>query len=463
MRELGVPGASFALTDRKGTFHSAGIGVRELGKPAPVDADTEFLIASNTKGLATLLLAKLADEGKLRWDQPVTQLYPDFRLGSAETTSKVLVKHLVCACTGLPRKDLQVILNSDPDAAAKDTFVQLAATQPTSGFGEVFQYNNLMAAAAGYVGAHLLHPDMELGAAFDRSMDEKIFGPLGMKATTFDFATAMRGNWARPHADSIANQPTVTLGSGMGLNRAFTRYAGAGGAWSSANDLAKYVRFELNEGKLDDGRQWVTKANLMQRRVPTVPVGEDRFYGMGLQVDRDYGIDIVHHGGSLAGYKSDILILPDAGIGAVLLTNADNGQAMLRPFQRRLLELLYDGKPEAAAEVAATAKRNRAEIAKEAELVQQVPDSAAVAALAPAYVNEDLGRIDVARSGNGVTFRFRTLSSAMGTKKNEDGSVSFIALDPTILFWPITVGEREGLKVLFVRDGQHEFVFTPTV
>ena len=462
MKELGIPGASFALTTRAGTIFSAGLGVRELGKPVTVDADSQFLIASNTKGMATLLLAKLVDENKLRWDQPVTEVYPNFRLGSAETTSKVLVKHLVCACTGLPRKDIQVLLNSNPNAAASDTFVQLAATEPTSKFGEVFQYNNLMAAAAGYVGAYLVHPDIELGQAFYRSMDEKVFAPLGMTATTFDFDRAMSVNWARPHADAISGNPEPILNAGMKLNYAFTRYAGAGGAWSSANDLIKYVRFELNEGRTDDGKQYVTAKNLLQRRVPNVPVGEDKTYGMGLETNSEYGVDVVHHGGSLGGYKSDIMLIPSADIGAVLLTNSDNGQMLLRPFMRRLLELLYDGKTEAATDVAAAATRSKAELAKERERVSAVPDAAAVKALARTYINADIGRLEVTRSGTAVNFQFESFGSPMGTRKNDDGTMSFVATDPTILFLPLVVGTKDGKRALIVRDSQHEFAFVET-
>jgi hypothetical protein len=87
-----------------------------------------------------------------------------FRLGSEETTRKVLVKHLVCACTGLPCKDMQWVFYTTPGTKPAKTCVQLAATQPTSGFGEVFQYNNLMASAAGYLAAHILYPSMELAA-----------------------------------------------------------------------------------------------------------------------------------------------------------------------------------------------------------------------------------------------------------------------------------------------------------
>ena len=459
MAELGIPGASFALTTGAKTIYSTGVGVRLLGDPTPVDADSEFLIASNTKGLATLLLAKLVDEGRLRWDEPATEAYPTFRLGSDATTRKVLIKNLVCACTGLPRKDMQVLFNSDPGAAASDAFVQLAATEPTSGFGEVFQYNNLMAAAAGYIGGHLVHPEMKLDDAFYRSIDEKVLTPLGMTATTFEFKRAMASDWARPHADAIDGKPAPILDAGMKLNYAFTRYAGAGGAWSTANDLIKYVRFELNEGKLDDGTQYVSAKNLLQRRVPNVPIGEDATYGMGLMVDRSYGVEVVHHGGSLGGYKSDIIVIPAADIGAAILTNADDGQMLLKPFLRRILELLYDGKDEAAGDVKTAAARSHAELATERARVSVTPDAAAVTALAHNYSNPELGSIKVTRTASGVDFALRNFTTPVGTRKNDDGTLSFVMLDPTFLFEPLVVGSDAGKPILIARDGQHEFKF----
>lgn len=115
---------------------------------------------------------------KLAWDQPVIELYPAFRLGNPDTTKQVLVKHLICACTGMPRQDMEWLFefkNSTP----KTVFNLLSTMQPTSKFGEVFQYSNLMAAAAGYVGGHLASPDMELGPAYDKAMQTRILILLG--------------------------------------------------------------------------------------------------------------------------------------------------------------------------------------------------------------------------------------------------------------------------------------------
>ena len=129
MSALKIPGVAFALVDHGKVVFEGGFGERELGRGQPVDAHTRFMIASNTKGLTTLLLARLVDEGKLSWDEPVTDAYPDFRLGSPETTNRVQIKHLVCACTGLPRNDREWIFNTPRGTPPSATFAKLAQLQ----------------------------------------------------------------------------------------------------------------------------------------------------------------------------------------------------------------------------------------------------------------------------------------------------------------------------------------------
>ena len=456
MKELGVPGASIALIDGGKVVFEGGFGVRELGKPDRVDENTLFMAASNTKGMTTLLLAELVDEKKLRWDEPVTEAYPAFKLGDPETTKKVLVKNLICACTGLPRQDLEWIFEFK-QATPESSLALLGTMQPTSKFGEVFQYSNLMASAAGYIGAHLVYPNKELGAAYDEAMQRKIFDPLGMKSTTFDMARALHGNHASPHGDDIDGKPSL---ASMAFNYAVMPHRPAGGVWTSAHDLIRYVQLELAQGKLPDGKQLVSPENLLTRRAPQIPTGEDSAYGMGLSVDRTWGIPVVHHGGSMAGFKSDIMFLPDAGIGAVVLTNSDNGGMMLRPFMRRLLEIVFDGKPEAAGDVAAAAARHKAYLAKERERLVVPADQSLVTQLAMRYQSKELGQLDVLTSGGATTFDFGEWTSKVASRKNDDGTVSFITIDPTNEGFEFVVGERTGNRALVIRDGQHEYVFT---
>jgi CubicO group peptidase (beta-lactamase class C family) len=456
MQELGIPGASMALIDGGKVVYEGGFGVRALGKPERVDENTLFMAASNTKGMTTLLLSELVDEKKLKWDEPVTEVYPSFKLGDADTTKKVLVKHLICACTGLPRQDLEWIFGFK-NATPESTLALLGTMQPTSKFGEVFQYSNLMAAAAGYIGAHLVYPNRELGVAYDEAMQEKIFDPLGMKSTTFDYARALAGNHASPYGDDVDGKPTMAK---MALNYSFVPARPAGGMWTSAHDLIRYVQLELALGKLPNGKQLVSSENLLMRRAPQIALGEDHSYGMGLMVDSTYRVPVVHHGGSLAGYKSDFDFLPDFGIGAVILTNSDNGRMLMGPFRRRLLEVVFDGKLEAAGDVATSAARHTAALAKERERLVVPADQALVAGLAKRYSSKELGELEVLSQGGVTTFDFGGWGSIVASRKNDDGTISFITIDPTDGGFEFVVDERAGKRVLIIRDAQHEYIFT---
>src|SRR5262249_56292345 len=113
--------------------------------------------------------------------------------------------------------------------------------------GEVFQYSNLMASAAGYIGAHLVYPGKELGAAYDEAMQHKIFDPLGMKSTTFDMKRALSGNHASPHGDTIDGKPSV---ANMAFNYSVMPHRPAGGVWTSAHDLIRYDQLHLPPANL---------------------------------------------------------------------------------------------------------------------------------------------------------------------------------------------------------------------
>jgi CubicO group peptidase (beta-lactamase class C family) len=455
MEKLKVPGVGFSLIDGGKIVYEGGIGVRELGKPAPIDADTLFIAASNTKALGTLLLAELVDEKKLRWDEPATEAYPPFKLGDAATTQSVLIKHLVCACTGMPRQDLDWIFDNGHETP-ESAMLKLGTMQPTSKYGEVFQYSNLMAAAAGYIGGSIAVPKTELGKAYDEAMQVKVLNPLGMSRSTFDFKKAMQGDYARPHDVDIDGQ--LALGE-MTLNYTIISLRPAGGIWTSAHDLSQYVMMELANGKLPNGHRLVSEQNLLERRKPNVVVGADVDYGMGLMVDKRWGATVIHHGGDLEGYHSDMMWLPEYNVGAVILTNSDTGYALRAPFLRKLVELMFDGKPEASAQLAAAAAQIEADRVKARTRLDVPAAEAAVAALAPNYRNDVLGNIAVAREGKAVYFKMGNIRSTVVSRKNDDGTISFITITPTMQGFEFVVGLRDNRRALIIRDAQHEYVF----
>ncbi|MEX2262919.1 MAG: serine hydrolase domain-containing protein [Bryobacteraceae bacterium] len=456
MKKLDVPGVSVAFIENGKIVHEGGHGVKELGKPGTVDAHTLFMAASNTKGMTTLLLAKLVDEGKVKWDDFVTKAYPRFKLGDAQTTEQVRIEHLICACTGLPRQDLPWLFEFRKATAAV-SMEMLGKMQPTSGFGEVFQYSNIMASGAGYVAAYLYNPKLELGAAYDEAMRKKIFEPLAMKSTTFDYARALKGNHASPHSYDVNGKQLV---ASMDLNYSVHPHRPAGGVWTSAHDLIRYVQLELAKGKLPNGKVLVSETSLLARRKPYVKVGAHGSYGMGLQVENRWGTPVVFHGGSLFGFKSDILFLPEHGVGAVILTNADTGGLMLGSFRRRFLEVLFDGNPEAAEDLAKAAENYRAVQAKFRERLVVPADEEAIGRLAARYTSPELGELAVRRQKSSTVFDLGEWRSSVASRKNDDGTISFMTIDPGGAGFEFVESKRNDKRALIVREGQHEYIFT---
>ncbi len=449
-----VPGVAFGVVQNGKLVYAGGLGQRALGDPTPVDADTRFMVASNTKAMVTLMLARLVDQRKLDWEAPAVKLWPQFRLGNADTTSKVRVKHLICACTGMPRQDFEWLLEFQQMTPA-GAMTLLGTMQPTSGFGELYQYSNPMAAAAGYLGGHLLFPDMELGAAYDRAMQQQVFEPLGMKSTTHDFAVAQRGNAATAHAPDVDGRPAVAVGE---ANLSIRPMRPAGGAWSSVNDMLKYVAMELAEGQLPDGSRYVSREALLARRAPQVVVSTDITYGMGLMVDRVYGTTVVRHGGDMIGFHSDMMWLPEHGVGAVVLTNGDPGWLIRSVFRRKLLEVLFDGKPEADAQITAQAKAFYDELAANRQLLTVPADPKIAERLAARYVNPSIGAVTVMRRDGRVVFDFGEWASEVASRTNPDGSLSMVTIVPGFNDLEFVLGTQGGKRTLTTRDAQHEYV-----
>jgi CubicO group peptidase (beta-lactamase class C family) len=454
--QLSVPGVAFGLVQDGKVVYAGGVGVRAIGSPQKVDADTLFMIASNTKALTTLLLARLVDQKKLTWDTAVTSLLPSFALGDPETTKQVEVKHLICACTGMPRQDLEWLFEF-AHGTAETTMAALGKMHPTSKFGEMFQYSNVLAAAAGYVAGHVMFPKLELGAAYDRAIQEQVLTPLGMTSTTFDYARALRGNHAMPHSQDIDGKPAKAL---MEMNYSAIPVRPAGAAWSNVKDMLHYVQMELAEGKLPDGKTYIAKEPLLARRAPQVAIGKDTTYGMGLMVNTHYGIPVVHHGGDLIGYHSDMMWLPEQGVGAVILTNGDPGSMIRDLFQRKLLEVLFDGKPEADNDLAAGAKEFKQGLEVERKLLTVPADPTEAGKLAAHYHNDGLGDLVVTHAGGRTYFDFGEFKSEVATQKNPDGTVSFVLIAPGILGFSGVVGTANGKRTIVARDAQHEYVFT---
>jgi hypothetical protein len=247
----------------------------------------------------------------------------------------------------------------------------------------------------------------------------------------------------------------------MELNDVIIAQRPAGGAWSNVRDMLKYVQVELASGTLPDGKRTIAAEPLLARRAPQVSMDEHASYGLGLVVERRYGVQFVYHGGDVVGYHSGMVWFPEHGVGGVILTNGDPGWWFQRAFRRKLLELLFDGRPEADAWISEMGKSFYAELAENRRLVTLPADAADAAKLAPRYASDDLGEISVRRDGSAVVFDFGEWKSEVASRRNPDGSVSFRAVDAGIWGFGLEfVVDNAAKRTLKLREGQHEYKFT---
>jgi hypothetical protein len=160
----------------------------------------------------------------------------------------------------------------------------------------------------------------------------------------------------------------------------------------------------------------------------------------------------------MIGFHSDMIWLPEHGVGAVILTNSDPGWVLRGSFSRKLLEVLFDGRPEADADVAAEAKTYFDRLAAERKLFTVPAPEKDASTLAARYANAALGEIAVSHSGRATVFDFGEWKSEVASRHNPDGTLSFLTTAPGILGFEFVVG-RGPQPSLIVRDAQHEYVF----
>jgi CubicO group peptidase (beta-lactamase class C family) len=308
-----------------------------------------------------------------------------------------------------------------------------------------------MASAAGYLAGHILYPKMEFGAAYDRAMTEKIFKPLGMRDSTFDYAKGMAGNFASPHGLDVDGHVVKMTND---FNYAPYPYRPAGAAFSTTADMVRYVQLELGKGVTPEGKRVVSEANLLERRAKGVQVGPDSWYGMGLFQRDAQGVQVVTHGGTLLGFHSNWYALPESGVGLVILTNADPGAQLFGPVLRRLLEVLYDGQPEAERDVAAAAARMKSQAQARRSRLTYPGDPAVLGNLAGHYRDPSVGQITISEKNGEKWIKAGFVEGPIATRKNADGTMSIISVGPGNIGVDALVGTRDGKRTLTINDGQ---------
>jgi len=306
MVQLHVPGAAVGVIRDGKVVLARGYGVRELGRPERVDAETVFSLASISKSFTTAVMATLVDEGKLDWDKPVRDYLPGFEMFDPVTTQLMTPRDLASHRSGLPRHDF---LRFSTYLQPAELVRRLRYLPPSRTFRDGFQYNNLMFAAAGYLAGEVA------GSNWNALVETRIFEPVGMtRSNTSPVDSAHDANHATGHR--VDNGKVAPI--------EFYQYgkfgvAPAGAVASSINDMLKYLGMYLNAGRAGD-RQVISAAQV-QELWRGVTVDGNNSYALGWERTQRHERLLMQHGGSIDGFTAQIMLFPDQKIGIVVLNN----------------------------------------------------------------------------------------------------------------------------------------------
>ena len=392
LAEYGVPGVAVAVVQDGEMVYAEGFGVRELGNDAPVTPETLMMIGSTGKTMTTMMMATVVDDGLMSWDTPVREVLPQFSVADPELSEQITIRNLVCACTGVPRRDLQLIFNAD-ELSAEDIVESLQEFEFFTEFGEAFQYSNQLVATGGYAAAAATGAAWgSLYEVYVDELDARIFAPIGMENTTLSFDEVIADeNYALPH--TIGVEVPYELAP-LSMERVVVPVAPAGAHWSNVLDMARYLLTELDEGVAPDGTRVVSSENLAETWEPQVPVDANASYGLGWFVDEYKGQRVIHHGGNTFGFTSDLAFLPDAGIGITILTNGRASDALNQAVRFRLLELLFEQPMEYDAQADFLNQTVRGIVAEPVAEAMPV-DAEAVEPFLGRYENDELGELEM--------------------------------------------------------------------
>jgi CubicO group peptidase (beta-lactamase class C family) len=324
VRDWQVPGLAISVVKDGRVVFAKGYGARELGRPAPADTQTLFAIGSTTKAMTAAALAMLVDEGKVRWDDPVTRYLPWFQTGDPYVTRELTVRDLLTHRGGLGNADY---LWYESEIPAAEVRRRVRFLRPAYSLRSGFIYQNIMYAVAGDV------VEAASGMSWDEFVRRRIFGPLGMGRTVTTLReTQTRDNVASPHDRVDGTIRTIR-------NASVDPVAPAGSIWSSVADMAKWMRFMLDTARTADGRQLLKPATWTELLKPQTIVTPQGFYPTARLTrphwttyalgwfQHDYkGRAVSFHTGSIDGMVAIIGLIPDERLGVYVLANLDHAE-----------------------------------------------------------------------------------------------------------------------------------------
>ena len=410
VKDWQVPGLSIVVVRNDSVIFLKGYGVRAVGAAGTVDPRTAFGMMSTTKAMTALALAMLVDDGTVRWDDPVTRWLPGFAMPDPFVTRDLRVVDLLTHSAGLPNADL-LWVRGDLDEA--EILHRVRGLRPAYPLRGGFIYQNVMYGAAGAV----------IEAATKMSwadfLEQRLFRPMGLTRTWPTYARMAASHDPNVSAAHYRIRDTIRVIADESVDP----IPAAGAAWSTAEDMGRWLRFLLDSGRVN-GRRLVSDSSFRRLFRPQSFVPSDEFYptaaltrphwttyGLGW-FQQDYRGEMVQmHTGSLDGRTAIIGLIPDRRIGVYVFGNLDHAE-LRHALMWRAFDVLLGAPPrDWSREFLALygARRARADSARAADEAQRVPGtrpSLPLERYAGRYEHPVWGSLDVTRAGDGLRLAF---------------------------------------------------------
>jgi len=319
LNDWNIPGVAVAIVHRDTLRFSKGYGLRELGKKGDVNDHTLFAVASNSKAFTATLLGILVDQGRLSWDDRVSDYLTDLQLHDSYASRDMRVSDLLSHRGGLPVFGGDHLWIGAPERTSKDIVTRMRYLEPTAPLRLKYQYNNLMFLVAGELYTAIT------GESWEDAVEALLFEPIGMTESKTNVMSILDyPNMAQPHEDVKGNIKTVPFDDVTGV-------APAASLVSNVLDMVEWMRFNLNNGRV--GETQLVSENVMRQLhsvYTPIPISNwarenlgMQFLGYGLGwVIADYkGYKTVGHSGGLSGMISLQTMVPSEELGIIVLTN----------------------------------------------------------------------------------------------------------------------------------------------
>ena len=337
IQENALPGLAIAVVFQDKVVYAKGFGVRDVNTKAPVDADTVFQLASVSKSIGSTVVAELVGEGKITWDSKLSMLDPTFAMFDPWVTREITIRDMYAHRSGLPEHAGDLL--EEFGFSRVEILHRLRYQHPESSFRSHYAYTNfgLTEAAAAAAKAYALD--------WEDVSKQKLYTPLGMASTSSRYADFV----ARPN--KALGHVRVDGKWAQKFKRDPDAQSPAGGVSSSVNDLTKWMRLQLANGKFA-GKQIVDEKALAETHHPHMLTGFSPFtglpgfYGLGWNVsyDEEGRLRLSHSGAFALGAATHVNLVPGEQLGIVVLTNAypiGIGEALGTIF----LDIALYGKP----------------------------------------------------------------------------------------------------------------------